>query len=254
MRNRLLRSESRGFTLIELLVVIAIIGVLVSLLLPAVQSAREAARRAQCTNNMKQIGLALANYESATGAYPAAYGSSATLTDRWGTWGCWSPQALLLPYMEQNTVYNSLNFNIVAHGGEDPGQLGWANRTGTTTSINAFMCPSSPLADGHLPRPSAPDEQLLRLGRLQPALDRSPPVPHAPNGIFGFGGESRTPTATPRPRRSASPASATAPRTPSPSANGAPVTSSTPPLDPARRHQPPPEPPRASAKAGATPA
>src|SRR5881275_2366035 len=109
-------TPRRGFTLIELLVVIAIIALLIALLLPAVQAAREAARRSQCINNMKQLGLALANYESANGAYPASYGASASPTDRWGTWGSWSPQAMLLGYVEQQPLYNSINFQCVSHG------------------------------------------------------------------------------------------------------------------------------------------
>src|SRR5213075_440950 len=112
-----------GFTLIELLVVIAIIGVLIALLLPAVQAAREAARRAQCTNNMKQLGLALANYESANGAYPMAYVQVGINNVDWSDsgWGCWSPHALLLGYIEQGQVYNSCNFSIASYENMDHG-------------------------------------------------------------------------------------------------------------------------------------
>ena len=108
------RLRRRGFTLIELLVVIAIIAVLISLLLPAVQSAREAARRAQCTNNLKQMGLAMHNYHSAVGTFPMgntianAYYSPMPSPTSWGTF---SAHALMLPYMEQTPLYNSCNFN-----------------------------------------------------------------------------------------------------------------------------------------------
>src|SRR5579871_2341021 len=104
--NRSLRrpGSTRGFTLIELLVVIAIIAVLIGLLLPAVQAAREAARRIQCVNNLKQIGLANANYESTFGSYP--WGQGPTLDNYWGA------IPLMIPYMEQGPVFNSINFAL----------------------------------------------------------------------------------------------------------------------------------------------
>jgi prepilin-type N-terminal cleavage/methylation domain-containing protein/prepilin-type processing-associated H-X9-DG protein len=135
------RQTARGFTLIELLVVIAIIGVLIALLLPAVQAAREAARRSQCTNNLKQLGLALHNYESAVGSFPTG-GNSAPqfpgggLTD----WAGWSAQTMLLPYMEQRPVYNALNFYCNGRGNNVGESI---NYTGSITKVNSFLCPSA---------------------------------------------------------------------------------------------------------------
>src|ERR1700687_4100371 len=93
----------RGFTLIELLVVIAIIAVLISLLLPAVQQAREAARRTQCRNNLKQIGLALHNYLDANQVFPPS--SCFSLTPSFPKTGSWSIHARLLPFLEQSNAY-----------------------------------------------------------------------------------------------------------------------------------------------------
>ncbi|MBX6313890.1 MAG: DUF1559 domain-containing protein [Isosphaeraceae bacterium] len=133
----------RGFTLIELLVVIAIIGVLIALLLPAVQSAREAARRAQCTNNLKQIGLALHNYHSAHDRFPM--GGSVNLSDLPSTfysWNNWSSLALMLSFLEQQPLYNAANFNwAVWHSGRTP--IGYAsNTTVFNARIATFLCPS----------------------------------------------------------------------------------------------------------------
>src|SRR4051794_32791391 len=112
-KERAMPSRSRrGFTLIELLVVISIIGVLMALLLPAVQSVREAARRAQCVNNLKQIGLALHNYHSAIGSFPL--GGTLTNTN-YSTlpmflgYNTWSAHGQLLPYLEQTPLYNAIN-------------------------------------------------------------------------------------------------------------------------------------------------
>jgi prepilin-type N-terminal cleavage/methylation domain-containing protein/prepilin-type processing-associated H-X9-DG protein len=138
-------DNPRGFTLIELLVVIAIIAVLIALLLPAVQSAREAARRAQCTNNLKQIGLALANYESANGAYPPGSIQTAQNPTNCNLSGFgYTLFALSLNYMEQTVTYNAINFGVPAGGHKFLGSIdaGAINRTGLITRVNSFVCPS----------------------------------------------------------------------------------------------------------------
>ena len=123
-----MRRTRRAFTLIELLVVIAIIAVLIALLLPAVQAAREAARRSQCVNNLKQLGLAMQNYHDVNNTLPLGR------TLQSGTYRPFSQQARILAFMEQNVVFQSLNFSLSSY---DP-----ANATGAATGISAFLCPT----------------------------------------------------------------------------------------------------------------
>ena len=126
----------RGFTLIELVVVIAIVGILVGLVLPAVQAARAAASRLRCANNLKQIGLALATYESTVGALPFGVGGGgpASYLPRW------SAQSQILPGLEQAALFNALNFAFVPWGHHPT--LSAANRTALSTQVAAFLCPS----------------------------------------------------------------------------------------------------------------
>jgi len=133
------RRVRRGFTLIELLVVIAIIGVLIALLLPAVQQAREAARRSQCVNNLKQIGLACANYESTYHVFPSS-GSywRCNLTD--GVGGGFGPLTYLLPFMDQATVYDKLNMGGMGHPNGCEATV--VNDTACRTRVSGFLCPS----------------------------------------------------------------------------------------------------------------
>ncbi|MEZ6123317.1 MAG: DUF1559 domain-containing protein [Planctomycetaceae bacterium] len=134
------RIGGRGFTLIELLVVIAIIAILIALLLPAVQQAREAARRTQCKNNLKQMGLAIHNYEGTYGCTP----SSGEHTKNGGTATearVFFPVSFFtaaLPFIEQAPLYNTMNFNYLYLDSNWP-----ANQVAAKTVIQAYLCPSN---------------------------------------------------------------------------------------------------------------
>ena len=122
-------GRKRGFTLIELLVVIAIIAVLIALLLPAVQAAREAARRSQCVNNLKQMGLAVMNYEGTNGAFPPSAEASSGVD--------FGMKPRILAFMEQQPIYNAINWGISWNS-----SAGAPNSTAYANQITTFLCPS----------------------------------------------------------------------------------------------------------------
>jgi prepilin-type N-terminal cleavage/methylation domain-containing protein len=127
-----------AFTLIELLVVIAIIAVLIALLLPAVQQAREAARRTQCRNNFKQIGLGIHNYHSAFSMFPTHF-----VTQDWaGTHNSWL--VMILPYSDNSAVYNAMNFNAQQPSDASPCISLQMNSTAIAQHLELYMCPSDP--------------------------------------------------------------------------------------------------------------
>ena len=187
MRLQHARRRAAGFTLIELLVVIAIIGVLIGLLLPAVQAAREAARRAQCTNNLKQITLAIANYVDVNGTTPLhEYRFATENTGANGNSGTHSWFCGIAPFLEQSTMYNSMNFFYTQEWlysgpitGVNPDVIG--NKESATFS--AASCDSA--REGcaiRKPLPSPHRRLLLSCSARHPSRSgsASPPQGHAP--------------------------------------------------------------------------
>jgi len=145
----MVKSKLRAFTLIELLVVIAIIAVLIALLLPAVQQAREAARRTQCKNNLKQIGLAMHNYHDTNGRFPSGGGGIV----QQGSWGH-SQWVAILPYIDNAPMYNQWNFSFSGEGwicssiGTAPNVIGNPNAALVAAQPMSWLqCPSSPLVE-----------------------------------------------------------------------------------------------------------
>jgi prepilin-type N-terminal cleavage/methylation domain-containing protein/prepilin-type processing-associated H-X9-DG protein len=151
-----MKSSRRAFTLIELLVVIAIIGVLVALLIPAVQAAREAARRVQCANNLKQIGLALHNFESTNGSFPPGTKSMIRFSYEYDStsgygyeWTCYLH--FILPYLEQTNYYRAIDgpYFDLQNANVDP--AAWSTASVSGSSLGIFLCPSDGRASFCIP-------------------------------------------------------------------------------------------------------
>ena len=152
-------SNARGFTLVELLVVIAIIGVLVGMLLPAVQSSREAARRSGCQNNLRQLGLAMHNYENGRRVFPPSSDLAGSKLANGTTSQPWSGQSLMLPYLEGDTVYRTIDFKKGYHDAvHKPPAMPFIL---ASTRVDVLMCPSEPQNRARLASDGTPEHYPL---------------------------------------------------------------------------------------------
>lgn len=186
------RKTQAGFTLVELLVVIAIIGILVGLLLPAVQAARESARRMQCSNNLKQLGLALHNYHDAHKVFPLNMAGGGVRGGANCTSGFYSWLTYILPQIEQANIYNTIDFNIeMADSGTCHNVFAasisesHANAAAARSIVPTFLCPSDPA--GHA--------NAAAMGTANPASDSYAGNAGWPSWSTGIAGERSAPNA-----------------------------------------------------------
>lgn len=174
--------KTSAFTLVELLVVIAIIGILVALLLPAVQAAREAARRSQCINNLKQIGLALHNYHDTKGQFPESQTYSGNGSGTNCEPGFYSWHSMLLPFIEENALYDSIDFSVNMAGSCGSGDgidNNHPNAIAASTIVSGFLCPSD----------NANGDNAVLLGSANPASDSYAANAGWPSLATGYIGE-----------------------------------------------------------------
>ncbi|MFM8272450.1 MAG: DUF1559 domain-containing protein [Gemmata sp.] len=176
-------SPRRAFTLIELLVVIAIIAILIGLLLPAVQKVREAAARMKCQNNLKQLGVALHNYEGAVGKWPPLYPGTAPGSTAFNYKYTWSVLAQLNPYLEQTAIYNSMDLTQPMYDAAN--QITAPNRFAVVQKVPIFLCPSDrgvPVSSAYGVTDMGPTNYVASHGSGQSGGGYGSPI--AADGVF----------------------------------------------------------------------